>query len=270
VPSFITPQNQDLAIAEHVAQLTENFQGLRNIPLSVTGINDAASFGLTLRNAGAGGKGLQVLNSAGVAIFTVQDSGVSGLSVTAPLVSPHMTGPVVDSGGLTVTAGGLTVTAGNVGIGGALRTDCGLTVTGATTAGAAQYGELILSTSDSGATTSVNGLRVVVGTAAAAFTSTTVAGIKLDTPSKGSGSTITSAYGLLVDPITSGNTNNYGIYIGASSGGSGENYGLKNMGTTYFNSIITMVNVPAFGASSKYLILDPTGIVRVSALGPAS
>src|SRR5205807_10322300 len=40
------------------------------------------------------------------------------------LNSPHVTGPVVDSGGLTITAGGLTVTAG-----GATITAGGLTVT---------------------------------------------------------------------------------------------------------------------------------------------
>lgn len=43
--------------------------------------------------------------------------GTAGLASGITLTSPHMTTPVVDSGGLTVTAGGLTVTAGNLVLG---------------------------------------------------------------------------------------------------------------------------------------------------------
>jgi hypothetical protein len=106
--SFIDPQNGDAASAESIAQVVEDFQGLRNIPLSLTGINDATNYALTIRNAGTGGRGLQVLSSAAAVLLTVQDSGVT--LATPTLTSPHMTSPVVDSGGLTVTLGGITVT----------------------------------------------------------------------------------------------------------------------------------------------------------------
>jgi hypothetical protein len=75
--SFIDPQNGDLATAEHVAQLVEDFQGLRNVPLSVSGINDAASYALTLKNAGTNSRGLIVYAADGsTVLLQVDGSGV--------------------------------------------------------------------------------------------------------------------------------------------------------------------------------------------------
>jgi hypothetical protein len=148
------------------------------------------------------------------------------------LTSPHMTGPVVDSGGLSITAGGLTVTAGNVGIGVAAQPGMGLYLNGLALTGAAQYVVLAQSDSSSAATSESTGIASQGRTAAAAYTSTIVADFHALNPGKGSGSTITSSYGLLVDPITSGNTNNYGVYVGAPSGGSTANYGMLIAGGT--------------------------------------
>ena len=253
MPSFITPQNGDDAVAEHVAQLTEDFQGLRNIPLSVTGINDAATYGLTIRNSGVGGKGLQVLDSAGAALLTVQDGGVTG----ATLTSPHMTAPVVDSGGLTVTAG-------NVGVGVAADPSTGLWVGGSITSGASQAGIYSSHTGSSAATTKVVGVQSAPRTAAVAFTATTVAGFLAQSPIKGAGSTITSAYGLLVEPITTGNTSNYGIDVGTPSGGSGDNLSIRASGAIRFSGLGARV------AGDLYVIIDAAGNLHKSAIGPAS
>jgi hypothetical protein len=83
--SFIDPQNGDLATAEHVAQLVEDFQGLRNVPLSVTGINDAASYALTLKNAGTNSRGLIVYAADGsTVLLQVDGSGVLASAAGGP------------------------------------------------------------------------------------------------------------------------------------------------------------------------------------------
>jgi hypothetical protein len=114
-----------------------------NSPLSLTAINDALNYALALKNADAAGKGLIIYAPDGVTPLLRVDktNGVyaspDGTAAAAPistttgtqtltnktLTSPHMTGAVVDSGGLTVTAG-------NIGVGGAAVTNVGLYVNG--------------------------------------------------------------------------------------------------------------------------------------------
>jgi hypothetical protein len=75
--SFVTPGNGEDALAEHIAQLTENFGGLRNIPVSISGINDAAAHALTLKNAGTGSKALLIYAADGsTVLFRVDGAGV--------------------------------------------------------------------------------------------------------------------------------------------------------------------------------------------------
>ncbi len=215
------------------------------------------------------------------------------------------------TGGFTVTTGGLTVTAGTVGIGAAAATQIGLYVTGAILSGAtAQYGVDVTATGSSAGTSEITGVNSIPVTQATSFTVTTVAGFHAGNPVKGAGSTITSAYGLLVDPVTSGNTNNYGLYVGTPSGGSGANIGLYLGGglpalafgganpvitggsaSLYFqNNANTVANMhlpdggglvidrgtvtytapPAFVAGDKYLVIDSSGNIHKSAIGPAS
>jgi len=54
-------------------------------------------------------------------------------------------------------------------------------------------------------------------TDAATFTLATAVALELDTPQVGAGSTIASAYGLNVLPITTAATNNYGVAVGAAT-----------------------------------------------------
>lgn len=76
--SFVTPANGDDALAEHVAQLTEDFSGLRNIPIGLTGINDAAAYAQTIKNAGTGSKGLIIYAADGTTVLLQVDAtGVS-------------------------------------------------------------------------------------------------------------------------------------------------------------------------------------------------
>lgn len=160
------------------------------------------------------------------------------------LTSPHMTTPVVDSGGLTVTAGGATVTAGgltvtagglivtagNVALGATLNAYIGLNAAPSLSGNNNQYGVISQPTGSSSGTTELVGFWSQPNTAATAYTVTSAVNFHATGFIKGAGSTITSAYGLLVDSLTQGGTNNYGIYINAPSGGSTINAGIVNLG----------------------------------------
>jgi hypothetical protein len=193
-------------------------------------------------------------------------------------------GLTVTAGGGTITAGGLTVTAGNVGIGTAAQTGRAIEIQAIPSTGGGTRGIVIEYTADSSSTSLADGFVGNVGTAAAAFTCTTLSQFHALNPPKGAGSTITNAYGLLVDAITSGNTNNYGINIGAPSGGSGLNLGLYNGGLSRFDggigistpAVASKISIasaflPARVSGDLYLIWNPsTGEVHQSAVGPAS
>lgn len=189
--------------------------------------------------------------------------GTAGIASGITLTSPHMTTPVVDSGGLTITAGGLTVTAGNVGIGAAPSANAHLLTGGTINAsGAVAYGGNISSSLVAAANNdTLNGLLLAAGYNANAKTG--VAAVGLNIPAFGMTSTGGSNYGALVGAVTGGGTNNYGVYINAPSGASGNNIGLYNLGAT-------KLTPAAFVASDKYLVVDASGNVHVSALGPAS
>lgn len=117
MPSFTTPATGDQATAELIAQLTEDLSGLRNIPLSVSGINDAAAYSLTLKNAASGSKGLIVYAADGTTVLLQVDSaGVKASSAgaaastvatqtgTETLTNKSLTSPVLN-GVVTGSAG---------------------------------------------------------------------------------------------------------------------------------------------------------------------
>jgi hypothetical protein len=94
------------------------------------------------------------------------------------------------------------------GVGGASVVTTMLQVLGdATTTGVNQYGIDVGFTGPSSATTAIFALRAQAATAAAAFTATSVAGLKVLGGAKGAGSTITTLYGLWIDDQTVGATN---------------------------------------------------------------
>lgn len=144
---------------------------------------------------------------------------------------------------LLVGTGGATIL-GNVGIGAAAVTNSGILLQETLTAiGNVSVGFDVNPTGSSGSTTEITGIYSRPATAASAFTCTQVTDFHALNPTKGAGSTITSAYGLLIDPITTGNTNNYGVYIGAPSGGSGINVALQVQGLTNLGAGATVSGV---------------------------
>jgi hypothetical protein len=73
--------------------------------------------------------------------------------------------------------------------------------------GTTQYGVVVDPVAGSGATANGIGLYARIQSAVAAFTMTTAASLWAANPLKGAGSTITNAYGLLIESITAGATN---------------------------------------------------------------
>lgn len=192
-------------------------------------------------------------------IFQVQDfSSNIQIRVTNVGVLHAAQGFVVDNSGITVTAG-------NIGVGSAPVPQNGVSTAGLTTSGAtSQYGFADQHTGNSAATVEVTSFFANPATAAAAFTCGTVAGFHATTPTKGSGSTITSAYGLLVDPISTGNTNNYGVFIGSPSSGSGNNIGLYNQGVTALIGNVGVGSTP--GSAWRLFVLGATSDSSTDAL----
>ncbi len=99
--SFIDPANGDLATAEHVAQLVEDFQGLRNIPISLSGINDAATYALTLKNAGTGSRDLIAYAADGTTVLLQVDA--TGVTLGAPVNLPpgSISGSAIAAGSIS-------------------------------------------------------------------------------------------------------------------------------------------------------------------------
>ena len=83
--------NTDEVDAENLNQVIELLQGIRNIPVVLTGANDPANYALSVKNAGTGGKGLVVYASDGTTILLqAQDSGVRASAsgaTAAPIVT---------------------------------------------------------------------------------------------------------------------------------------------------------------------------------------
>lgn len=130
-------------------------------------------------------------------------------------------------------AGDLTVSGGNVGVGTAALANYGIDIRPTALSGVGQAGINIVNAFTSTATSFGYGIRIVPGTAAAAFTTTLGAGVFVDTPSLGVASAITTQAGLsIANQGATGITNAYGIDIAAQSGALTTNVGLRNAGTT--------------------------------------
>lgn len=134
----------------------------------------------------------------------------------------------IAGGGVQIAGGGLAFSAvaagtNNVAIGRTAAPSTGLIVEGAivTASGNAAYGAFFDVTMDATATSSGTATFTKLVTAAAAFTMVSGYGLYVDTPSKGAGSAITTAYGIMVKAQTQGGTTNVGIQVEAASGGSG-------------------------------------------------
>jgi len=182
-----------------------------------------------------------------------------GPNTTAAVFAGSVTGGAASF--TTGTFSGTLRAMGTAGIGGAAVADTGLYIASNALTGTTQYGIISNATFSSAATAAGIGLAAFVTTAAASYTMTDAKGIWILNAGKGAGSTITNLYGLYIDDQTAGGTN-YAIYTNAGL--------VRFGGAATFASTVTIQSIGAFAAGDKYLVVDASGNIHKSALGPAS
>lgn len=275
MPSFIDiPTGKTPAAAADIQQVIDALKGTsgKGIPLSPTAVADGIAYAVSVKNIdgtnsragifyGADGNPLLSIDKNGVQASAYGANALSPVVTTSAtqtlanktLTSPHSTTPVVDSGGLTITAGGLTVTAGglavnagNVGVGGAPVAAQALTITQGVS-GANAYG--------------IRHSGVLTATAANA----TLAALSLEPTMNPNGQSNVLEAGLSVPTWNAtSSANAYAAKLVAPTGSAGVNEALNTSGA------VTHSGLGTFAASDKYLVVDSSGHVHVSALGPAS
>jgi|SRR5215471_1177593 len=159
---------------------------------------------------------------------------VAGTALTWPLIAPNgaQLGAPAGNPNLFTIYQDLAV-ARFVSVGGSSANPSIILAVGGTATGPSpNYGLDVDFVASSSATGNIVGGLFRGATPAVSQTFNQYMGCYLLNPTRGAGSTIGSTYGLFVDPMTAGSSNNWGVYIGAPSGGSGVNVGLQNQGST--------------------------------------
>lgn len=140
---------------------------------------------------------------------------------------------------------------GKIAVGGASFDSVGVRVVSTNLAGSGQYGVYSVPSFSATATGSGIGVYTKPGTAAAAFTQTFIAGFYAAAPTKGAGSTITTAYGLFIESVSAGATN-YAIYTQTGTVRFGDVVQFAGTNTTGAGSATLGANCPAVTASAPY------------------
>lgn len=170
-----------------------------------------------------------------------------------------------DATGLAVTRGSTMTVTGGLGIGVAPATDRAAYLAGNNTVGTTQYGLVASPTMSSAATVAGRVGYFSMATAAAAFTLTDGAAIYVGNTSVGAASFITVQSGIHVtnQGVSSGTGTAYGVWIDNQANAS-TNIGLKCDGT------VQLTSLGARQAGDLYVIVDASGNLHKSAIGPAS
>jgi hypothetical protein len=155
-----------------------------------------------------------------------------------------------------------------MGIGGAAAGSVGLWLTPTGLTGSTTiHGVLSAPVGGIGATARIVGVTGAPATAAASFTSAQVISLWANNPTKGAGSTITTAYGLLVEDITTGATN-YSVYTGSAPSRFGGRVSIGGQDSTiaafYLNAIPTLT-----GTNQTGVFADPVFSSTATAFGTA-
>lgn len=178
----------------------------------------------------------------------------------AQLLTPTVTGVMTLVNGAYVSGGtiafGMNPPPASIGV----YLSSGMLLTGSTQ----QQGVNVQFTANSAATSTVDGVYSAPATQAASFTVGTLSDFHAGNPTKGAGSTITTAQGMMIDAITVGGVNNYGLVVNTPSGGSADNISIVALGPVRFSGLA------AFAASDHYVVVDSNGNLHKSAIGPAS
>jgi len=168
--------------------------------------------------------------------FAITAAGLVGIGTALPTNALSVTGNANITGNTTLgdaTTDTVTVN-GYMGVGGAGATTTGLKVVSAALTGAAQDGIQSAPVATSAATSQIRAFTAIPSTAAAAFTCTSAYGFRAFDASTGAGSTITNLYGVYVNDLTQGLTNNYGITSVVTSGTNKFNLYISGTADNYF------------------------------------
>lgn len=164
---------------------------------------------------------------------------------------------------------GILTTTKQVGLGGA-STTAGIVQVGATNplTGTNQNGIFVPLTGTSAATATIVGVRTDMATAAAAFTATLVAGVRIPAINKGAGSSITTAIGVVADDQSGvGATNSAGFSDTLTPSGSSFIYQagtiqsilsgmLKMGGGASFTNVRTVTTTATVGANDTVILCN--------------
>jgi len=110
------------------------------------------------------------------------------------------------------------------------------------------------------ATANQRGLYVAYngGNSASPYTTTAIYGAQFVTYTKGTNQTVTNGYGVYIDNVTAGSSNNYGLYIAAPSGAT-NNYGIAVSGTSATNYFQGSIGVGTVTPDTKLHVYESTG-----------
>lgn len=166
-------------------------------------------------------------------------------------------GIVTLQNGMTINVGALTVLGGATGIGGTGNLSVGLYVLGNNPGGGtSQYGIDSDQTFPATGTSEAIGMRVRASTAAAAFTVTALAAIRIRDAVKGAGSTITTQYGLLIDNQTVGAAN-FAIFTGTGPVRFGDDVKLLNAKNLTWRNNVDSGDLKAITVTGTQLQVGP-------------
>lgn len=219
-------------------------------------------------------------------VAAIQGTTVSGTTGSGNVVfsaSPTMSGTatiptVASAASLVLKTNGSTTAltldtsqnaqfAGSIGTGGAPNASYGVNIVNTALTGTSQYGLVANHTGSSAATVNITGVAGAPASAATTFTVASVQSFRAFNPAKGATSTITTAYGLLIDAITAGATN-YAIKTGSGmtvlagntrlGGGSDPTVACDVTGAANISGTVNLASLSAsqavFTDSSKNLI----------------
>ena len=164
------------------------------------------------------------------------------LQVAPEVVTPRAaTAQVVSWASAALQQSGAAQLSGALGVGVAPANGYGVYIGGPSASAAFEIGLFSGVTYDASATSWCAGVYAKVTTSAASYTQGTAFVFAAGSPTLGSGSAITSLYGLYVYNLgAAGVSNAYGIYITSQSGAATTNLGLWNAGTTRLDGALNV------------------------------
>ena len=237
-------------------QQSVRYDGSNRLDISVSSAGLAT---LTVVGASAQFKvlGGVIAAAAGLTVASGQTLTVTGATVTG-LTAASVGAGTFPSGGFVFAGAvsGITTlaTTGHLAVGTTAVNDIGIQMYGGLSGASDQSAVSLAPIFGSGATNSGTGVQIAPTLSAAAMTMGSLYGVRILNVAL-SGSALTVQYGLYVAALSGAGTN-YAIYT--------------NAGSVRFGGQVTMATIGAYVSNDKYLVVDASGNIHISATGPGS